>query len=101
MPTNKLGVHYSWKDFFKQWKKGMQQMTPYQQCVGAQFGFIVTAIGIIWGIIFSIMLGYYWMMLILLGGMIVLFFQFVANYQKKMVFKKINDMMEESKEKIE
>lgn len=96
MPTNKRGEHYTWKEFFSQWKKGMQDVTPYQQTVVTQFGHIISAIGVIWGIIFSIRLGYYWMMVILIGGLVVLSVQYLGNWQKKALLKQIDSVMNRS-----
>lgn len=80
------------KEFFKQWKQGMQNITPYQQCLTIQFGHIITLIGIVWGIIFSIRIGYWWMGVILVGGMIVLAVQYLGNWQKKMILKNLEDL---------
>lgn len=80
------------KDFLRQWKEGMRNITPLQQTITIQFGHIISGIGVIWGIIFSIRLGYYWMMGILLGGLIVLSVQYLGNWQKKMILKQIEDM---------
>lgn len=87
MPTKKDGTKHTWREFFKQWKEGMQKVTPLQQCITTQFGHVISGIGVIWGIIFSYRLEYYWMMVILIGGMIVLSMQYLANWQKKMIIK--------------
>jgi hypothetical protein len=97
IPTKpKTGEKVSWKQFFHEWKEGMKNVTPLQQCVAMQFGQIVTLIGIIWGIIFSIILGYWWMGVILLGGLIVLAVQMLANWQKKVILKQMELIMKES-----
>ena len=81
------------KEFFKQWKQGLQNITPLQQCVTVQFGHIISGVGIIWGIVFSIILGYWWMAIILIGGLIVLGVQYLGNWQKKMILKQIEGAM--------
>ena len=81
------------KEFIKQWKQGMQKVTPLQQTLITQLGYIISGIGVIWGIIFSIRLGYYWMMTILIGGLIVLSVQFLGNWQKKEYLKQMEEAM--------
>lgn len=84
------GEKYSWKEFFKEWKKGMQEVTPLQQAVTVQLGQLISAIGVIWGIIFSIRIGYWWMGVILVGGLIVLGVQYLGNWQKKVILKQMD-----------
>ena len=81
------------KVFIKEFKQGLEKVTPYQQCITIQFAHIITAIGIIWGIIFSIRLGYWWMGVILIGGMIVLSVQYLGNWQKKQILKRMNELI--------
>lgn len=89
--VNKKGEEYTVREFLNQWKKGMQEITPLQQSTITQWGYIVSAIGIIWGIIFSFRLGYWWMAVILLGGMIVLLMQFLGNWQRKILLTNIEN----------
>jgi len=88
----------SWKEFFRQWKKGMQEVTPLQQCVIIQFGQIVSLVGIIWGIVFSIRLSYWWMMVILIGGIILMGVQVLGNWQKKIILKEIEKSIKDSEQ---
>jgi hypothetical protein len=81
------------KVFWKEFKEGLQKVTPYQQCITTQLGHIITGIGIIWGIIFSFRIGYWWMGVILIGGMIVLSVQYLGNWQKKMILKKMDELI--------
>jgi len=89
------------KEFFAQWKKGMEQITPLQQCNISLFGQMVSMIGVIWGIIFSIRLAYYWMMVILIGGFIVLAVQMLGVWQKKKVLEGIETMFNSSQEELQ
>lgn len=89
----KTGEKVTLREFFRQWKKGMQEVTPLQQCMTIQFGHIVTFIGIIWGVIFSIRIGYWWMAVILLGSLIVLGVQYLGNWQKKNILKQMDKLM--------
>lgn len=78
------------KEFFHQWKVGMQNISPLQQCISIQFGQVVSLIGVVWGIIFSIRLAYWWMAVILVGGVIILAVQMLGNWQKKMILKNLD-----------
>jgi hypothetical protein len=79
------------KEFWKQWKEGMERVTPLQQTYTALFGQVISGIGVIWGIIFSIRLSYWWMMIILIGGLIVLSTQLLGTWQKKQILKRMED----------
>lgn len=93
MPTKpRTGEKVTWKEFFRQWKQGMRDITQLQQAQVTQFGHVVSAIGVIWGIIFSFRLGYWWMAVILIGGMIVLSMQYVGNWQRKKIFEEIENI---------
>lgn len=84
------------KEFFKQWKEGMNKVTPLQQTYSQIFGQIISFIGVVWGIIFSIRLSYWWMMTILIGGVIVLMTQLLGTWQKLMILKMMDKVMKES-----
>jgi len=97
---NRRGEEYTFREFLSQWKKGMQEVSPLQQCIITQWGHIVTYVGIIWGIIFSFRIGYWWMGVILVGGFIVLSVQYLGNWQKKNILKQI-DLTIKSAEEVE
>ena len=80
-------------EFMGQWRKGMQQVTPLQQTITIQFGQIVSLIGVVWGIIFSIRLEYWWMAIILVGGLIILGVQMLGNWQKKLILKQMENLI--------
>lgn len=87
------------KDFLQQWKVGMEKVTPLQQTIVTLMGQWISMIGIAWGIIFSIMLAYWWMMVILIGGVIVLGTQILGTWQKKQVLKMMEDSFNNATEK--
>lgn len=91
MPTNKKGEHKTWREFFKEWKQGMERVSPLQQSYITLFGLIISIIGIIWGIIFSLRIAYYWMSVILIGGLIVAGVQYLGTWQKKTILKNMED----------
>lgn len=97
MPINpKTKEKVTWKEFFHQWKEGMRNITPLQQCITIQFGQLISAIGVVWGIIFSFNLEYWWMMVVLFGGLIILGVQYLGNWQKKVLLKEMDRMMKEA-----
>jgi hypothetical protein len=89
----RTGEKVTIKEFYKRWKQGMKDVTPYQQCLVNQIGYLTVFIGIIWGIIYSLMLKQYWLSIILIGSLIVSSTAFLANWQKKTILKKIEDTM--------
>lgn len=84
------------KEFFHQWKEGIQKVTPLQQTYSAMFGQVVSMVGVVWGIIFSIIIGYWWMMTILIGGIIVLGTQMIGTMQKLFILKHIDNIMKDT-----
>lgn len=91
MPIHpKTKEYVTWREFFRQWKQGVQQMTPLQQTQVIQLGHLIALIGVIWGIIFSIKIGYTWMAIVLSGGLVVLAVQYLGNYQKKVILKHLD-----------
>ena len=99
MPVHpKTKERVSWKEFFRQWKDGMNRITPLQQCIIIQFGQLISLVGVIWGIVFSVIIGYYWMMVILIGALIVVGTQLLGNWQKKFILKQIDAAMKQADE---
>lgn len=97
MPTNpKTGQRVNWKQFFQQWKEGMQKINPLQQTIVTQWGQLISAVGVIWGIVFSIRLAYWWMMVILIGGIVVLGVQMLGTWQRKVILKQMDKLMKEA-----
>lgn len=90
----KTGEWVTWKEFIKQWKKGIEEVTPLQQCRINQMGFIISLVGLVWGIVFSVRIGYWWMGIILIGGLFIVLVQYLANWQKKQILLNIEKQME-------
>ena len=89
LTIRRTGEKVTIKEFFHRWRQGMQEVTPLQQCQVNQLGFITIFIGVIWGIIYSIILKQWWLSIILIGSLIVSSTSFLANWQKKNILKKI------------
>ena len=88
MITNKkTGEKITWREFGRQWKTGIMNMNPLQQNTSLLFGQFTSMVGVIWGIVFSAVIGYYWMMVVLIGGFIVLGTQILGAMQQRKIFK--------------
>lgn len=96
MPTNKRGEKYTWKEFFQQWKQGIKEVTPLQQCIMTQLFLGVMVIGFIWGIIFTIITGTWWLMIILIAGLGLNLVNGLGNWQKLIILKDMDKMMKEA-----
>lgn len=70
------------KQFLKTWKKGIDNITAYQQVRGQLIGMIPIIIGIIIGIVITIISKTWWLVLILSGSLIVTFFQLIGTLQR-------------------
>ncbi|MFP4457175.1 MAG: hypothetical protein ACLFPS_05890 [Clostridia bacterium] len=47
MPTKKDGTKITWKEFFKLWKEGIQNLTPLQRLSNESRGTLITLIGFV------------------------------------------------------
>lgn len=87
MRNPKTGEIVTFRQFLSQWKSGIANMNPLQQNTSMLFGQFTSLTGVIWGIVFSLIIGYYWMMVILIGGLIVLGTQMIGTFQARRVMK--------------
>ena len=87
MRNPKTGEKVTFRQFLSQWKSGIANMNPLQQNTSMLFGQFTSLAGVIWGIVFSCIIGYYWMMVILVGGLIVLGTQMIGAFQTRKVLK--------------
>jgi len=91
MPTTKSGEVITWKEFFHRWKEGIAGITPAQALKASIQGTYITILGIILGIIASI-INYkntWWVVIILIGALIITIIQLIGMKQKLKVFKMI------------
>lgn len=91
----RTGERVTLKEAYKRFKKGAEEVTPLQQCIINQLGYITVLIGIIWGIIFSFRLKQWWLVVVLCGSLIVSGTATLSNWQKKNTLKKIEDIMKQ------
>ena len=89
MPKTKNGEVITWKEFFKLWGKGIEGITAYQQVKAQIQGTYIITLGIILGIIstlFNIKL-LWWVLIILIGGLINTIIGLIGLIQKKNMLK--------------
>ena len=102
MPKDKLGNQLTWKEYMDRWKEGMKAINPYQIVVQQLIGMKIIILGLSCGIIVSLfnIKQFWWLLIILLGGMYVNITQYLATWQKKKALEKFygNQDFEKDKE---
>ena len=85
MPTTKTGEVITWKEFGNRWKKGIEGITPLQQTKTQLHSTMVTLIGIICGIVISIIAyrSMWWLIIILVGALGNTLVGYLSLWQKK------------------
>ena len=92
---DKLGNEVTAKEFFNRWKDGIKNITPMQQVNTSLIGGLIVLIGIIWGLCYSILIGSYWLALILFGSFIVSGMGVYGNYQRFLALSKMEAQMKQ------
>lgn len=77
------------KEFLSRWKKGIKEVTPLQQTLLNLFGFIPLIVGMVWGIVFSLMTDQHWLTTILIGSLVISLSQLLGVYQKYLILKEV------------
>jgi len=90
----KTGEQITTKEFMSRWKKGIQEITPYQQSKISLVGSCFMIIGVITGLITTFILKTWWLFIILCGSFLLVGVGTIANYQKYIALQKINNLME-------
>lgn len=93
MPKTKAGEKITWGEFLKRWKKGIALVTPQQMTWNTIIGLGISTVGIVWGIVYSIILNLWWLLIILSGALMVTSMQLLGNLQKYMAMKKMEAMI--------
>ena len=75
-------------EFFSRWKEGVNKVTPLQQTQVSLYGYLFIFAGIIAGIIYAISGAYWWLAVILTGGLIVNLVGFLGILQRLALLKK-------------
>jgi hypothetical protein len=95
MPKTKEGEQISWKEFFSRWKEGIEGITPKQKVLAELAGTRVMLLGIILGIIMTIVTfdKTWWVTIILVGVLINTGMQYLGKKQQLEIFSGIEEQM--------
>ena len=93
MPKIKSGEVISWKEFFSRWKKGIEGLTLEQKIRGQSLGTLVQIIGLVCGltVTFIAFKSYWWVSIILMGGLFVTVIQYIGFWQQLKIFEKLKE----------
>lgn len=97
---DKEGKKVGTKEFFSRWKSGIQSVTQIQILKSNIIGFIIILIGIIWGIVFTIISKQYWLLTILSGALLVQSMSFLGILQKYFMAIKMRNLQNGEEVKI-
>jgi len=97
MPTTKKGEKITYDEFFKRWRRGIEEITPYQKIKTQLLANYISLIGIISGLIIVIfnLKRIWWVGMILMGALMVIVIQLIGLKQQKYQLDKINKFSEE------
>jgi len=99
MPKTKKGEIISWKEFFKRWKQGIENLTPQQRIKNEIRGTFITLLGFLVSFVAVIILREkigllaYGLILIFLGSIINTGLKFFALKQQSKIFKQIEEQI--------
>lgn len=79
------------KEFMKQWKEGIVNLTPLQQVKSQLPGYVLILIGVTIGLIVTYINKTWWLFIILLGGAWIQIITFLGVIQKYLMLKNIDD----------
>ena len=89
------GNKLNFKEFIKEWGKGIEGITPIQQTRTSLIGMIPILTGTVLGLVMTFIGEMYWVSLILYGSMPILLMQLTSTYQKYKKQKIIEDTMKQ------
>lgn len=95
---DRLGNNITFKEFFQRWKQGINGITAVQQSSAVQWGHYILIIGIIWGLIYSFIQGFYWLSVIMIGTLIINIFGLIGVIQKHTFLKQMENAAKEMAE---
>ena len=88
---DKHGNQLTVKEFFSRWKDGIAKITPLQSAKINMQGTLLMVIGILIGIISTIMSHTWWLVIILVGSLIVTLMSLVKLYQSYRIYKEVEN----------
>jgi hypothetical protein len=93
--VKKTGEELTFKEFLKQWKKGVNGITPYQTAKSQIMGNIIVLVGIISGIIINILTRlenqWIWITTVLIGSLVLTSLSQIGYLQKYWRLKQIKE----------
>lgn len=89
------GTKLSLKEFFKEWGKGVEDVTPLQQTRIVLWSFPALLGGVCWGIVMTLLAGTYWMALILIASLPITSVQILSTWQRYKRLKLTEELMKQ------
>lgn len=97
--VRKTGEHLKFKQFFREWGKGIDGVTPLQQARSKVWGFWITLIGLTSGIIINVIVRvenqWIWLTVVLFGSLIISIISQIGNIQVLRRLKLIDNQVKE------
>lgn len=93
MIKDKQGKEYTFKEFLKKWKQGMNEITPVQQLRSNNLGYYLIFLGEIVGFITSVWMKQWWLLIILIGSVILTAVAYIGNWQQLQLMLKQEEIM--------
>ena len=91
--TDKKGEKLSLKQFIARWKEGINNITPGQSTKAVLYGHWILIFGIVWGLIYSFIQGFYWLSAIMTGALIINIFGLIGVIQRNNFIRKTEEEM--------
>lgn len=93
---DKAGNELTREQYLERWKKGMQAVTPLQMAKTNMYGYYLILIGVLIGIVSSIINKTWWLVIVLCGSFIVSSMATLGNYQKIVALVKLDNLMKDN-----
>jgi len=93
---DRQGNFLTFRQFLKRWKEGVINISPLQQTKTTLWSFIPIFAGLIWGITVTLIVGTFWLSLILAGSFPITGIQFISNIQKYRAQKRADEAFKEA-----
>jgi len=92
---DKDGNYLTTKEFFSRWKEGIQKITPLEQTRISLNGVVLVFVGVIIGLISTIITKTWWLVIILLGSLFLSVVNLIGTFQRYFSLKKLDDEMKQ------
>jgi len=88
------------RDFFKKWKKGIMDITPFQQARIVYWNTYIMILGIKLGIFVSYRTEVWWLFIILIAALVNTLVVQLGNYQKYILLKRLESNLKGGNEDV-